>query len=260
MHRRPGHHRHRPVRLGGPHPPPALRRRPGKRRGHPAAGGAHRGAPVPKREPKAGGGPAFLRPGDAHQPRLPGHHRAGGQGPLRGGGVRRGHHPPPGGGGGLPLPGNLHHLPGPRPVLRLPGRRPEKAGHPLLCVPARQGGRRARHPVCAGGLPGGAGGLSDRGFAGAAENRRLRLYRRGDCQPGELRLFVEALRPGMAPGIHPPPPGLWPGAHPGGPGGACPPQRPAPAAHGPLRALRRPHPGGHRRGDFPGGVPAAAGL
>ena len=228
--------------------------------GHPAAGGAHRGAPVPKREPKAGGGPAFLRPGDAHQPRLPGHHRAGGQGPLRGGGVRRGHHPPPGGGGGLPLPGNLHHLPGPRPVLRLPGRRPEKAGHPLLCVPARQGGRRARHPVCAGGLPGGAGGLSDRGFAGAAENRRLRLYRRGDCQPGELRLFVEALRPGMAPGIHPPPPGLWPGAHPGGPGGACPPQRPAPAAHGPLRALRRPHPGGHRRGDFPGGVPAAAGL
>ena len=148
----------------------------------------------------------------------------------------------------------------PRPVLRLPGRRPEKAGHPLLCVPARQGGRRARHPVCAGGLPGGAGGLSDRGPAGAAENRRLRLYRRGDCQPGELRLFVEALRPGMAPGIHPPPPGLWPGAHPGGPGGACPPQRPAPAAHGPLRALRRPHPGGHRRGDLPGGVPAAAGL
>src|SRR5699024_8720470 len=129
--------------------------------------------------------------------------------------------------------------------------------HPLLCLPARPGGRRTGDALCAGGVPGGAGGLSDGVPVGDAENRGLWLYRGGDLCPGELRLPVEGLRPWLAAGVCPPSPGLWPRTGRRGPAGAGPLEWAAPAVDWAPRALCCPHPPDHRRGALSGGVPAA---
>ena len=134
----------------------------------------------------------------------------------------------------------------------------EQAGHPLLCIPARPGGRGACGPVCAGGLPGGALGLCHRVPFGDAQNGGVRVCPRGDRRPGKTTPTC-----GGSPG---PPGGRSFSRHPGASARSLQRRTAGPwrSSHGlrrrlvgPLERFAARTKDAHRGGACPGGVPAA---